>query len=59
MTATSNTYGSQKLLQVAVNKRPELLLSALRRSGTVGRRESVEWVSPLEREEHPVKTVLV
>jgi hypothetical protein len=45
------TLGGQRLLQIAVSRRPQLLLSALRRSGAVGRRESLEWVSPLEREE--------
>ena len=52
MDTKSQLYGSQRLLQVAVNNRPELLLSALRRSGAVGRREALEWVSPLESEEH-------
>jgi hypothetical protein len=44
--------GSQRLLQLAVNHRPELLLSALRRSGAIGRRESLRWVSPLASENH-------
>jgi hypothetical protein len=39
--------GSQRLLQAAVNRRPELLRSALRRAGAVGRREALRWVSPL------------
>jgi hypothetical protein len=39
--------GSQRLIQVAVNRRPELLCAALRKSGAVGRREPVRWVSPL------------
>ena len=52
MKAKAQPYGSQRLLQVAVNKRPELLLSALRRSGAVGRRETLEWISPLESEGH-------
>ncbi|MBC8470092.1 MAG: hypothetical protein H8D56_11530 [Planctomycetes bacterium] len=41
------TLGSQRLLQLAVNRRPELLRAALRKSGALGRRESVEWKSPL------------
>ena len=40
--------GSQRWLQVAVNRKPQLLLSALRRSGAVGPRGSVTWRSPLE-----------
>ena len=45
------TLGSQRLLQLAVNRRPELLRSALRTSGALGRRESVTWKSPLESDE--------
>jgi len=40
--------GSQRWLQFAVNKKPQLLDSALRRSGAIGRRSSVTWQSPLE-----------
>jgi hypothetical protein len=43
--------GSQKWLQVAANRKPQLLLSALHRSGAVGPRISVTWHSPLEGEE--------
>jgi len=42
------TIGSQRLLQRAVNKRPEVLRSALRKSGAIDRREPIEWLSPLE-----------
>lgn len=42
--------GSQKWLQVAVNRKPQLLLGALRRSGAIGPRVSVTWSSPLEKE---------
>lgn len=42
--------GSQRLLQIAVNHRPELLRSAMRRSGAIGRRESIRWTSPLASE---------
>jgi hypothetical protein len=42
----SETHGSQYLLRVAVNKRPELLRYALRESDGLGRRECL--VSPLE-----------
>lgn len=44
---SKETLGSQRLLQIAVNHKPELLLSALRRSGAVGRREALAWLSPL------------
>jgi hypothetical protein len=47
----NETLGSQRLLQIAVNRRPELLQTALRKSGAIGRRESLRWVSPLESEE--------
>jgi hypothetical protein len=40
--------GSQRWLQVAVNRKPQLLESALRRSGAIGQRSSVIWKSPLE-----------
>jgi hypothetical protein len=40
--------GSQRWLQIAVNRKPQLLLSALRRSGAIGPRSSVMWQSPLE-----------
>jgi hypothetical protein len=43
--------GSQRWLQIAVNRKPDLLLAALRRSGAVGPRISVEWRSPLEAEQ--------
>ena len=50
--ASDSPYGSQRLLQLAVNRRPELLKSALRKSGALGRRESIEWVSPLDSDHH-------
>lgn len=40
--------GSQRWLQIAVNRKSELLLGALRRSGAIARRTSVTWRSPLE-----------
>ncbi len=40
--------GSQRWLQIAINRKPQLLLSALRRSGAIGPRASVAWHSPLE-----------
>ena len=43
----SNTVGSQRLLQVAVNERSALLDAALRRSGALGPSETIRWVSPL------------
>lgn len=42
--------GSQRWLQVAINRKPQLFLSALQRSGTIGPRVSVTWCSPLEKE---------
>ena len=51
------TMGSQRLLQIAVNSRPELTRSALRRAGAIGKAESIEWVSPLSSQgyrEYPV-----
>jgi hypothetical protein len=43
--------GSQRWLQVAINRKPELLLGALRRSGAIARGTSITWRSPLEEEE--------
>lgn len=48
----NQTLGSQRLLQLAVNRRPELLQSALRKSGALGRRESVTWKSPLRDDDY-------
>lgn len=39
--------GSQKWLQIAVNKAPEILESALRSAGVLALDESVVWKSPL------------
>ncbi|MDN4982224.1 hypothetical protein QY049_03160 [Bradyrhizobium sp. WYCCWR 13022] len=39
--------GSQRWLQIAVNKKPEVLESALRLSGAIGPTASVLWASPL------------
>jgi hypothetical protein len=44
---SSKVNGSQRLLQTAVNHRPELLHAAMKRAGAVGRRESLRWASPL------------
>jgi hypothetical protein len=44
------TRGSQRWLQMAVNREPALLLDALRRSGAVAPAASVTWSSPLESE---------
>jgi hypothetical protein len=49
--ASFATAGSQRWLQIAVNRKPDLLLGALRRSGAIGPRISVEWRSPLEAEQ--------
>lgn len=42
--------GSQRWLQIAINRKPELLLGALRRSGAISPRAGVKWQSPLEPE---------
>jgi hypothetical protein len=47
----SDTLGSQRLLQIAVNKRPVLLHSALSKCGAIDRGEQVEWLSPLETDD--------
>ena len=43
-------HGSQRLLQTAVSRRPELLTAALRKAGALDRRESIEWRSPIASE---------
>ncbi len=48
----TETMGSQQLLRIAVNSRPQLLHASLRRSGAVGRREELQWVSPLKEDKH-------
>jgi hypothetical protein len=40
--------GSQRWLQIAAHRRPELLRAALRRAGALGPREAIEWKSPTE-----------
>lgn len=42
--------GSQRLLQIAVGKYPDLLDDALRAAGSIGSAETVTWTSPLEAE---------
>ena len=42
--------GSQRWIQIAVNRRPEVLLRSLRRSGAVSTNGTVTWGSPLEAE---------
>jgi hypothetical protein len=44
--------GSQRWIQVAVNRRPEVLLDALRRAGAVSSGATVRWASPLEAEDY-------
>lgn len=41
------TLGSQRLLQIAVNKKPELLQLALKKSGALRKREMSKWTSPI------------
>ena len=43
--------GSRRWLQVAVNRKPHLLLGALQRCGAIAPRASVKWASPLEPED--------
>jgi hypothetical protein len=50
--STMPTMGSQSLLQLAVNSRPEVMRSALRRAGAISKEESIEWVSPLLSDRH-------
>lgn len=38
--------GSQRWLQIGVDRKPELLQSALRRAGALERRETLEWATP-------------
>ncbi|HRY15539.1 MAG: hypothetical protein KDJ31_14095 [Candidatus Competibacteraceae bacterium] len=52
MSNETPTLGSQRLLQLAVNGRPELLQSALRKSGAIDQCESVTWISPLASESY-------
>jgi hypothetical protein len=50
ITGAMNSFasaGSQRWLQVAVNRKPQLLTSALQRSGAIASRISVKWLSPL------------
>ncbi len=47
---TFASAGSQRWLQVAVNRKRDLLLGALQRCGAIGQRASITWVSPLEDE---------
>lgn len=42
--------GSQRWLQVAVNRKPQLFLGALQRGGVLSSRVSITWQSPLERD---------
>lgn len=44
---TPASKGSQHWLQIAVNDAPDLLDSALRRSGAIERNDTVQWRSPL------------
>lgn len=43
--------GSQRWLQVAVNRRPQLLADALIKSGAISSGGSVTWTSPLETDQ--------
>jgi hypothetical protein len=49
MTGFANK-GSQKWLQIAVNRKPGLLLEALRESGALSQGTELRWTSPLEND---------
>lgn len=49
-TINEGRLGSQRLLQIAVGKRPDLIEEALCRAGAINRSETVTWTSPLESE---------
>jgi len=40
--------GSQHWMQLAVNRHPDVLLDALRRTGAVSASTTIDWASPLE-----------
>jgi hypothetical protein len=40
--------GSQRWIQVAINRRPDLLLDALRTAGALSDATTINWASPLE-----------
>jgi len=42
--------GSQRWLQVAINRRPDVLIGALCRAGAVSDSNAIHWSSPLESE---------
>jgi hypothetical protein len=46
---TKGRIGSQRLLQVAIARYPDLLLKALRKSGAINESENISWSSPLEQ----------
>jgi hypothetical protein len=50
MSSDFASAGSKKWLQIAINRKPELLLGALRQSGAIAQRASVTWYSPLRVE---------
>ena len=45
--AKKGRLGSQRLLQIAVEKHPELLEDALQKAGAIASTESIIWTSPL------------
>ena len=40
--------GSQRWIQIAVNRRPDVLLSSLRAAGAISASTTIDWASPLE-----------
>ena len=45
------TAGSQRWIQVAINRRPDLVLTALRRANAISDSTTIHWASPLESED--------
>jgi hypothetical protein len=51
LTVTFAQAGSQRWIQIAINRRPEVLLAALRAAGAIRGSTTVTWTSPLESED--------
>lgn len=52
MRKSTATHGSQRLLQIAVNHRPDLLNTSLAQAGAVNSGEEIEWLSPIASDGH-------
>jgi hypothetical protein len=51
LTVTFAQAGSQRWIQIAINRRPDVLLTALRVAGAIDGLSTVTWTSPLESED--------